>query len=30
MEKMFLRDLWIAWRRAVDLPIVPAYFPRIE
>ena len=30
MEKAFLRDLWIAWRRAVDLPIVPAYFPRIE
>jgi hypothetical protein len=28
MEKAFLRDLWIAWRRAIDLPIVPAYFPR--
>jgi len=30
MEKAFLRDLWIAWRRSVDLPVIPAYFPRIE
>ncbi|MFN2637606.1 MAG: transposase [Gemmatimonadaceae bacterium] len=28
MEKMFLRDLWIAWRRAENLSIVPPYFPR--
>lgn len=28
MEKSFLRDLWIAWRRAVDLPIVAPYYPR--
>jgi len=27
MEKAFLRDLWIAWRKAVDLPVVPPYFP---
>ena len=27
MEKAFLRDLWVAWRRAADLPVVPAYFP---
>ena len=27
MEKTFLRDLWIAWRRAVNLPIVAPYFP---
>jgi hypothetical protein len=30
MEKAFLRDLWIAWRRAVNLPVVAPYFPRIE
>jgi hypothetical protein len=30
MEKTFLRDLWIAWRRAVNLPIVPPYFPRAQ
>jgi hypothetical protein len=29
MEKIFLRDLWLAWRRAVNLPVVTAYFPRI-
>lgn len=30
MEKAFLRDLWVAWRRAVDLPVVPAYFPHLS
>jgi hypothetical protein len=30
MEKAFLRDLWLAWRRAVDLPIVQPYFPRMQ
>ena len=30
MEKAFLRDLWIAWRRAMNLPIVPAYYPRMK
>ena len=30
MEKAFLRDLWVAWRKAVNLPIVSSYFPRIE
>jgi len=30
MEKAFLRDLWVAWRRAVNLPVVPAYFPRAQ
>jgi Transposase IS116/IS110/IS902 family len=30
MEKTFLRDLWLAWRRAVNLPVVPSYFPRIS
>lgn len=30
MEKAFLRDLWIAWRGAVNLPVVSSYFPRIE
>ena len=30
MEKAFLRDLWIAWRRHVNLPVVSPYFPRIE
>jgi hypothetical protein len=30
MEKAFLRDLWVAWRHAVNLPVVPSYFPRIE
>ncbi len=29
MEKTFLRDLWIAWRRAVNLPVLQPYFPRI-
>jgi transposase IS116/IS110/IS902 family protein len=29
MEKTFLRDLWVAWRGAVNLPVVPPYFPRI-
>jgi hypothetical protein len=29
MEKVFLRDLWLAWRRAANLPVVSAYFPRI-
>lgn len=29
MEKAFLRDLWLAWRRAVSLPVVPPYFPRM-
>jgi hypothetical protein len=27
MEKTFLRDLWIAWRRAVGLPMVGPYVP---
>ncbi|MDQ6691118.1 MAG: transposase [Gemmatimonadota bacterium] len=27
MEKAFLRDLWVAWRRAVNLPVVAPYFP---
>lgn len=30
MEKVFLRDLWIAWRRAVNLPVVAPYFPSAE
>jgi hypothetical protein len=30
MEKAFLRDLWIAWRCAVNLPVVSPYFPRLE
>jgi hypothetical protein len=29
MEKVFLRDLWLAWRRAVNLPVVAPYFPRL-
>ena len=29
MEKVFLRDLWISWRRAVQLPIVRPYHPRM-
>jgi len=29
MEKAFLRDLWVAWRRALNMPVVPAYFPRL-
>jgi hypothetical protein len=29
MEKAFLRDLWLAWRRALNLPVVPSYFPRL-
>ena len=30
MEKAFLRDLWLAWRRAVNLPVVQPYFPRMQ
>jgi hypothetical protein len=30
MEKAFLRDLWIAWRQAVNLPIVAPYFPNLS
>ena len=30
MEKAFLRDLWLAWRTAVNLPIVQPYFPRMH
>jgi hypothetical protein len=30
MEKAFLRDLWLAWRRAVNLPVVQPYFPRAQ
>jgi hypothetical protein len=29
MEKAFLRDLWLAWRRAVNMPVVSSYFPRL-
>ena len=29
MEKAFLRDLWLAWRKAVNLPVVAPYFPRL-
>jgi hypothetical protein len=29
MEKTFLRDLWVAWRGAVNLPVVQPYFPRL-
>ena len=29
MEKAFLRDLWLAWRRAISLPVVASYFPRL-
>lgn len=29
MEKTFLRDLWLVWRGAVNLPVVPSYFPRL-
>ena len=29
MEKAFLRDLWLAWRSVVNLPVVPPYFPQI-
>jgi hypothetical protein len=29
MEKVFLRDLWMAWRGAVNLPLVRPYHPRI-
>ncbi len=29
MEKTFLRDLWLAWRTAVNLAVVPPYFPRM-
>jgi hypothetical protein len=30
MEKTFLRDLWIAWRTAENLTVVPPYYPRIQ
>lgn len=30
MEKAFLRDLWLAWRKAVNLPVVQPYFPRMQ
>ncbi|MFL5583985.1 MAG: hypothetical protein ACJ78K_03895 [Gemmatimonadaceae bacterium] len=30
MEKAFLRDLWIAWRTAENLPVVASYYPRIQ
>jgi hypothetical protein len=30
MEKVFLRDLWMEWRRAVNLPVVRPYHPRIS
>jgi hypothetical protein len=30
MEKAFLRDLWLAWRRAVNLPTMQPYFPRMQ
>ena len=30
MEKTFLRELWVAWRRAVGLHVVPAYFPHLS
>ena len=30
MEKAFLRDLWLAWRRALGLPAVQPYFPRMQ
>jgi hypothetical protein len=30
MEKTFLRDLWIAWRGAENLTVVPPYFPRMQ
>ena len=28
MQKMFLRDLWLAWRRVENLPVVAPYYPR--
>lgn len=30
MEKAFLRNLWVQWRKAVNLPIVRPYHPRIN
>jgi hypothetical protein len=30
MQKTFLKDLWLAWRRVEDLPIVAPYYPRVE
>ena len=30
MEKAFLRDLWIAWRNALNLPLVAPYYPRMQ
>jgi hypothetical protein len=30
MEKAFLRDLWLAWRSAVNLPVVAPYYPRMQ
>ena len=29
MEKAFLRDLWMAWRKSLNLPVVRPYHPRI-
>ena len=29
MEKVFLRDLWVAWRKAENLPVVRPYHPRM-
>jgi len=29
MEKVFLRDLWLAWRCTLGLPVVPSYYPRL-
>ncbi len=29
MEKVFLRDLWLAWRKAANLPVVRPYHPRM-
>ena len=30
MEKAFLRDLWVEWRKAENLPVVRPYHPRIS
>ncbi len=30
MEKAFLRDLWVAWRKSLNLPVVRPYHPRIS
>jgi hypothetical protein len=29
MEKVFLRDLWLAWRSALGMPLIASYFPRL-